>query len=268
MDMILFQPKNSIGATISNSLNTRNESFNIISKFPTIKSAQTLWNNNDENKHCRPTFLPLWSLKLKRKEWAVKNIGGGGWRIQGIDDGSCGIAPYMAPSPIDVVEDFHKYVNERNLDKLDQLLTNNCHYEDLLFYVPFLGKEGVKRFFDSVIDAMGPNGTIVIDKITEGQGLTASVFCHLEWKKKEVPFTSSCRLFECVEVEGKLLIRKITGLEELPLKPGELVLKLLKAVTTFFDLYPFAAEGILQKTNEAHGTHGGIDKLLDFLRKK
>ncbi|KAM6559871.1 hypothetical protein CsatA_029110 [Cannabis sativa] len=179
MDMTLFQPKNSIGATISNSLNTRNESFNIISKFPTIKSAQTLWNNNDENKHCRLTFLPLWSLKLKRKEWAVKNIGGGGWRIQGIDDGSCGIAPYMAPSPIDVVEDFHKYVNERNLDKLDQLLTNNCHYEDLLFYVPFLGKEGVKRFFDSVIDAMGPNGSIVIDKVTEGQGLTASVFCHL-----------------------------------------------------------------------------------------
>ncbi|XP_062097467.1 uncharacterized protein LOC133803435 [Humulus lupulus] len=254
MDMTLYLPKYSIGASNSNPLNTSNESF-IRSKFPTTSSQS--WST-------KPTFLPLLSSK-KRKELARNN---GGWSIQGIDDGSCGIAPYMPPSPIGVVEEFHKHLNKRDLNKLDELLTNNCHYEDLLFYVPFEGREGVKRFFDSVIDAMGPNGIIVIDKVAEGEGSTASVFCHIEWKEKEVPFTSSCRLFECVEVEGKLLIRKITGLEELPLKPGEFVLKLLKAVTTFFDLYPFAAEAILQKSNDHSDGHGGIDKLLDFLRKK
>ncbi|PON99663.1 Polyketide cyclase SnoaL-like domain containing protein [Trema orientale] len=186
--------------------------------------------------------------------------------VRGIDDGSCGIQPYMPPpqpSASGVVRDFHDAINARDMNKLDQLLSEECHYEDLTFYLPFEGKEGVKRFFSSVIDAMGRNGLIAIDRMTEGEGLTASVVWHLEWKHKEIPFTSGCGLFECEEVNGRLLIRKITGVEEFALKPGDLILKLVKSVTTFFDLYPVAAEAILAKSK---GTYEGLDKLLNMLR--
>ncbi|KAL5070613.1 hypothetical protein RYX36_021500, partial [Vicia faba] len=61
------------------------------------------------------------------------------------------------------------------------------------------------------------------------------------WKDKKLPFTSGYRFFTFEEVEGKLLISKITGMEEFPLKPGELVLKLLKGIGNILDNYPLAA---------------------------
>ncbi|XP_024025093.1 uncharacterized protein LOC21385418 isoform X1 [Morus notabilis] len=253
-------PQYSIGPT--NSLRSTVPFFNKVS------TAQC-WNRNHLTSHptitkhiSRPNFLQMPSEIIK-KELKVRN---GGWRVWGIDDGSCGVAPTPPPPPsvLDVVRDFHNAINARDNDKLSQLLSEDCHYEDLVFYIPFEGKEGVKRFLNSVTDAMGPNVRIAIDNMAEAEGLTATVLCHLEWKDKGMPFTSGCRFFECEEVAGgRLLIRKITGLEELPLKPGDLLLKLLKAVTTFFDLYPMAANGLLAKS---HGTHEGLDKLLDMLR--
>ncbi|KAK8510605.1 hypothetical protein V6N12_055532 [Hibiscus sabdariffa] len=56
--------------------------------------------------------------------------------------------------------------------------------------------------------------------------------------------------------------RKITGVEEFPVKPGDLVLKLLKAISTVFDNFPFAADQLLSRSE---GTHEGIIKLLEML---
>ena len=68
----------------------------------------------------------------------------GGWRVWGIDDGSCGMAPYMPPPPpsaSDTVLEFHTAINKRDVEKLDKLLSPDCEYEDLIFYIPFEGKE-------------------------------------------------------------------------------------------------------------------------------
>ncbi|EXB91955.1 hypothetical protein L484_001829 [Morus notabilis] len=168
-------PQYSIGPT--NSLRSTVPFFNKVS------TAQC-WNRNHLTSHptitkhiSRPNFLQMPSEIIK-KELKVRN---GGWRVWGIDDGSCGVAPTPPPPPsvLDVVRDFHNAINARDNDKLSQLLSEDCHYEDLVFYIPFEGKEGVKRFLNSVTDAMGPNVRIAIDNMAEAEGLTATVLCHL-----------------------------------------------------------------------------------------
>ncbi|CAB4319661.1 unnamed protein product [Prunus armeniaca] len=182
------------------------------------------------------------------------------------DDGSCGIAPLpLPPSVLEAVQDFYKAINAKDIQALEQLLADDCHYQDLVFYVPFVGKEAIVHFLSKVMDAMGFNIHFVIDAATEGGNLTASVIWHLEWKDKEIPFATGCTFFEYEQVEGELFLRKATGMEELPFKPGDLVLKLLKSASTFFDLYPMAAEALLLKSHGS-GPHEGLDTLLDKLR--
>ncbi|KAF3445544.1 hypothetical protein FNV43_RR10720 [Rhamnella rubrinervis] len=156
---------------------------------------------------------------------------------------------------MELIQDFHKAVNAKDLHRLDQLLANDCQFQDLIFYETFQGKQGVIRFISSLMDAMGPNIHMVIESVIEGDDLTACAIWHLG------------KFFECEAKEGNLFIRNITGVEELPLKPGDLVLKLLKSVSTLFDLYPVIAEGLLHGL-KSQSTHEGIDMLLDILRKR
>lgn len=192
------------------------------------------------------------------------------WRQWCSDDGSCGIAPFspQIPSALDLVDEFYKAINvddtETLDEKLDQILSDDCEYQDLFFYIPFKGKQGIKNFLRNVKDAMGSHIHIVVDSVKEGENYTAAVFWHLGWKDREIPFSTGCRFFECEEVGGKLLIRKIIGMEEFPVKPGDLLLKFLKAISSILDRYPKLAEGLLQVKSE--GTHeGGLDALLDML---
>ncbi|KAG5031488.1 hypothetical protein JHK82_015095 [Glycine max] len=104
-------------------------------------------------------------------------------------------------------------------------------------------QEHVIEFWQEVMDALGPNIKIAVVEggirvedvrveevkvkdVKESKPM-ATVFCHFEWgdDKKKLPFTKGCRFFWFREdKEGRLIISKVTGLEELPLKPGELVL--------------------------------------------
>ncbi|XVF67310.1 hypothetical protein PTKIN_Ptkin10aG0110600 [Pterospermum kingtungense] len=192
--------------------------------------------------------------KSKEDQWKV---------LCSNDDGSCGIPPqyWSTPSVLDLVRDFYSAINVKDTQKLDQLLSDDCVFQDLIFYIPFGGKQSTINFLQEIMEAMGQNVHFVIDSLMEGEK-TASVIWHLEWKGKEIPFTTGCNFFECQHVDGKFIISKITGVEEFPVKPGDLVLKLLKAVSSVFDSFPFAAEQLLTRSQ---GTHEGIIKLLDIL---
>lgn len=78
------------------------------------------------------------------------------WRIWGIDDGSCGVAPWPAPPPsvMELIKDFYKAVNAKDLNHLDQLLSNECLFQDLIFYETFQGKQVIffKLFIYFLID--------------------------------------------------------------------------------------------------------------------
>ncbi|KAK8308819.1 hypothetical protein V6Z12_D02G086000 [Gossypium hirsutum] len=124
-------------------------------------------------------------------------------------------------------------------------LSNDCIFQDLIFYIPFGGKESIMNFRQNLMEAMGQNVHFVIDSWMEGDNLTASVIWHLEWKGKEIPHTTGCNFFECQQIDGKLIISKIIGVEELPVKPRDWVLKLLKATIVVFDKFPFPAERIV-----------------------
>ncbi|PRQ24824.1 putative NTF2-like domain-containing protein [Rosa chinensis] len=189
------------------------------------------------------------------------------WRVFGSDDdGSCGIAPIPAPPSVaELAKDFYNAINSKDISKLDPLLADNCQYQDLVFYVPFEGKkQGVIPFFAKMMEAMGPNIVFVIDNVTEGAKLTASVIWHLEWKHKVIPFATGCTFFEYEEYnDGRLLLRKATGMAEIPFKPGDFVLKVLKSASTFFDLYPMAADALLKSHEDE--PHEGLSSLLDKL---
>lgn len=208
-----------------------------------------------------------------KKTASISNVNGykrkyDQWRLFGSDDGSCGIAPMPAPpSVLELAKDFYRAINSKDINQLEPLLADDCQYQDLVFYVPFEGKkEGVIPFFAKMMDAMGPDVHFVIDNATEGAKLTASVIWHLEWKDKVVPFATGCTFFEYEEFEGSLLLRKATGMAEMPFKPGEIILKFLKSATTFFDLYPMAAEALLK--SHATEPHEGLGSFLDNLLGK
>ncbi|XVF37125.1 hypothetical protein REPUB_Repub19eG0118600 [Reevesia pubescens] len=185
------------------------------------------------------------------------------WRVCCSNDGSCGIAPqWSTPSVVDLIQDFYSAINVKDTQKLEQLLSHDCVFQDLIFYIPFGGKQSIIKFLQDLMEAMGKNVQFVIDSGMEGENLTASVIWHLEWKGKEIPFTTGCHFFECQQADGKLIISKITGVEEFPVKPGDLVLKLLKAANSVFDSFPFVAEELLSRS---HGTHEGIIKFLEML---
>ncbi|KAG6626056.1 uncharacterized protein LOC122295833 [Carya illinoinensis] len=223
---------------------------------------------NQHSTSFRPTFHQLSPGAKKHSRIIFQNIKEYRWRLCGSDDGSCGIAPFspQIPSAVDVIEKFYKAINseetEKLDEKLDQILSDHCAYQDLFFYIPFEGKQAIKNFLHNVKDAMGPHIHMVVDSVKEGENYTATAFWHLGWKDKQIPFTTGCGFFECEEVQGKLLIRKITGVEEFPVKPGDLLLKLLKAISDTFERYPRLAEGMLQLN--FHGTHeeGGPDQSL------
>lgn len=75
------------------------------------------------------------------------------WRQWCSDDGSCGIAPFspQIPSALDLVDEFYKAINvddtETLDEKLDQILSDDCEYQDLFFYIPFKGKQVFCFFF-------------------------------------------------------------------------------------------------------------------------
>jgi hypothetical protein len=69
------------------------------------------------------------------------------WRVRCGDDGSCGIAPFSPniPSAVELIKEFYSAINSKDPqileEKLDQLLSDGCEYQDLFFYIPFQGKQ-------------------------------------------------------------------------------------------------------------------------------
>ncbi|GLT32178.1 hypothetical protein SLA2020_068640 [Shorea laevis] len=185
------------------------------------------------------------------------------WRVWCSADGAGETSPegsvMMPNSVLNLTQEFYNAINAKDTKKLDQILSKDCTFQDLIFYIPVGGKQSIIDFLRQVMDAMGPNVHFVIDGSMKGENFTATINWHLEWKLTELPFTSYHNSFECQPVDGKLLIRKITGIQEFPMKPGDFILKGLKATGSFFDSFPVAADALLAKPN------GGLVKLLDML---
>ncbi|KAH1096736.1 hypothetical protein J1N35_013657 [Gossypium stocksii] len=226
--------------------------------------------NNGRHSINLVTKHPNSILKFSQISYDIKyNSKGNEWRVCCRNDGSCGIAPqWSTPSVLHLVQEFYTAINVKNTHKLDQLLSNDCIFQDLIFYIPFGGKESIMNFLQNLMEAMGQNVHFVIDSWTQGGTLTASVIWHLEWKGKEIYHIRQVaislnvnRLMESLlsvsistihvistlhyqfkKIDNLLIRSKITGVEEFSVKPGDWVLKLLKATIVAFDKFPSPAE--------------------------
>ncbi|PSR91480.1 hypothetical protein CEY00_Acc28824 [Actinidia chinensis var. chinensis] len=103
--------------------------------------------------------------------------------------------------------------------------------------------------FAQLIDSMGQNIKFKIGNMCEGDAFTAGVTWHLEWNKKQIPFTRGSNFFECSMEGTKLVIKRAQGIIESPIKPGHSSLILLKMVTSLFDTFPKATERFRKSPN-------------------
>ncbi|KAL8244934.1 hypothetical protein R6Q59_011192 [Mikania micrantha] len=151
--------------------------------------------------------------------------------------------PTPEPTPSDTIKQFYRFMNEKNVKRLENYLSDDCFFEDYSFPKPFTGKKEVVSFLKKLTTGMGQNVEFHVGHIYEGgDDLTAGVTWHLEWKNNQVPFTRGCSLYRLTREGERLTIRDAQIFVESPIKPGDMFLVLLKMVTSLFDAFPEATE--------------------------
>ncbi|KAK7860759.1 hypothetical protein CFP56_033176 [Quercus suber] len=145
-------------------------------------------------------------------------------------------------SPSETINKFYTSINSKDLDDLREIISEDCYFEECSFPRPFEGKKEVMQFLEELTESMGENVKFSFGHICEGDEYTAGVKWHLEWKKSQIPFTRGSSFFECSKGGDGIIIKKAQVVIESPIKPGSLVLTLLKTVTSLFDEFPKATE--------------------------
>lgn len=89
------------------------------------------------------TFSELSTGDQKHSNYGCRSRSiGDQWKVCCSNDGSCGITPqWSTPSVLDLIEDFYSAINLKDTQKLEHLLSDDCVFQDLIFYVPFGGKQ-------------------------------------------------------------------------------------------------------------------------------
>ncbi|CAL9124920.1 unnamed protein product [Musa textilis] len=150
-------------------------------------------------------------------------------------------------SPLsDLVHRFYSSVNEKEVSRLEKLLSKDCVFEGSAYSKPFQGKT-INRFFNELTEAMGTHARFVIDGVYEGKELTTAATWHLEWNNQFIPLTKGCSFFKCSKDGELLLIKEARVLVESPVKPGDLILGTLKRIISLFDKFPRVAGWYLRK---------------------
>ncbi|PHT57688.1 hypothetical protein CQW23_00051 [Capsicum baccatum] len=145
-------------------------------------------------------------------------------------------------SPADTIKLFYSSINNKDMNQLALLISENCFYEDFSYTEPFRGRQEILKFLGQLTTCMGKNTEYSIEHIYEGVDLTVMVNWHLEWNKKQVPFTRGCSCYELSRDGEELVIRKAQVIVESPIKPGSLAMEAFQKVISVCDAFPAAAD--------------------------
>ncbi|KAM7258195.1 hypothetical protein ACFE04_013936 [Oxalis oulophora] len=151
------------------------------------------------------------------------------------------------------IEKFYSFVNDKRLDKIHDQIAENCYFEECSFPQALQGRKEVMEFFTKLVEGMGHNVKFKIENIVskgdDADNKTAAVLWHLEWNQEEIPFTRGCSYYEFSQDQQQhgLMIKKARIVIESPIKPGAIVLILLKNVTRLFDENPNATLWLLRR---------------------
>ncbi|XP_027362582.1 uncharacterized protein LOC113870183 [Abrus precatorius] len=149
-------------------------------------------------------------------------------------------------SPTEIVDEFYTCINEKELRHLREYISEDACFDDYTFTAPFQGKTEVMRFLEQLTDGMGRNVKFRVRRVYEGDDLHAAANWHLEWKEKQIPFTRGCSFFKLSKEGENIIILRAEVIIESPIKPGSIVLTLLKNLTSLFDDFPKATEWFLR----------------------
>nr|XP_019705797.1 uncharacterized protein LOC105043310 [Elaeis guineensis] len=214
---------------------------------------------NIHNMSFRPTYAHRTFIALKPEKWPHhKNKGRAAylkrtniWRPLCVrrptEPGEPHFLKNSTQSPLsDAILEFYSSINDKDLNKLEQLISDDCVFEDLTYFKP-LERKKIRQFFKQLTGAMGKHVSFVIDGVLEGKELNVAVTWHLEWNNEFIPFTKGCSFYKCSKKGEKLMIKEARVFVESPMKPGDLALEILKIIISLFDKFPKLAESFLQK---------------------
>ncbi|KAF3790209.1 hypothetical protein EJ110_NYTH16897 [Nymphaea thermarum] len=147
-----------------------------------------------------------------------------------------------ADSPAELVRRFYDGINGRNLESVEELIAENCVYEDLIFPRPFVGRKAILEFFKKFTESISADLQFVIDDISGDDSSAVGVTWHLEWKGRSFPFSKGCSFYRCEVSNGKRKIIYGRDSVEPALKPGELALSAIRGVTLLLQQFPQLAD--------------------------
>ncbi|XP_024024368.1 uncharacterized protein LOC21396376, partial [Morus notabilis] len=142
----------------------------------------------------------------------------------------------------DVVRKFYAGINGRDLPSVENLISQNCVYEDLVFARPFVGRKEILEFFENFADVVSKDLQFVIDKISTEDSSAVGVTWHLEWKGKPFPFSKGCSFYQLEVVNGKRQIIYARDSVEPAIKPGKTALVIIRGVTWLLEQFPQLAD--------------------------
>ncbi|KAL9382398.1 hypothetical protein Peur_025433 [Populus x canadensis] len=171
------------------------------------------------------------------KAWATKTT----IKASSSENQTVTVAPSVE-SASDVVRSFYDGINGHDLDSVEELIAENCVYEDLIFPRPFVGRKAILEFFNKFIDTVSKDLQFVIDDISNEDSFAVGVTWHLEWKGKSFPFSKGCSFYRLDAVNGKRQIIYGRDSVEPAVKPGEAALVAIRGVTWLLQRFPQLAD--------------------------
>ncbi|KAH8480367.1 hypothetical protein H0E87_030576 [Populus deltoides] len=171
------------------------------------------------------------------KAWATKTT----IKASSSENQTVTVAPSVE-SASDVVRSFYEGINGHDLDSVEELIAENCVYEDLIFPRPFVGRKAILEFFNKFNDTVSKDLQFVIDDISNEDSFAVGVTWHLEWKGKSFPFSKGCSFYRLDAVNGKRQIIYGRDSVEPAVKPGEAALVAIRGVTWLLQRFPQLAD--------------------------
>ncbi|XP_059451976.1 uncharacterized protein LOC132182681 [Corylus avellana] len=191
------------------------------------------------------------NARASRRTWLPLTV----TRVSSSDDPTVAVASSPPPPPpvgddesmvvesaADVVRNFYAGINGRDLASVEDLIADNCVYEDLIFPRPFVGRKEILQFFKKFIGSVGRDLQFVIDDLSTEDSSAVGVTWHLEWKRRPFPFSKGCSFYRLEVENNKRQIVYGRDSVEPAIKPGETALVAIRGVTWLLQQFPQLAD--------------------------
>ncbi|XP_054811620.1 uncharacterized protein LOC129312871 isoform X2 [Prosopis cineraria] len=183
--------------------------MNSISAFVALPPSSSLLNSSKIPSSSKVTpFAPRHAysnLQNTRKKWTILQGNGENQSITvasptttNIDDDDRTLS-----SASEVVRNFYGRINAHDVDSVEDLIAENCVYEDLIFPQPFVGRKEILAFFRKFTTSTSKDLQFVIDDLSTNDPSSVGVIWHLEWKGRPFPFSKGCSFYRLDVNNGK-----------------------------------------------------------------